>query len=45
MIASSSRICWQVTLCARVDTGKENQDKDKGKHNITILVKSNDTDY
>ena len=26
IIASSSRICWQVTVCARVDTGKENHD-------------------
>ena len=37
-IGSSSRICWRVTMCARVDTGKENQDKDKGKHNITIRL-------
>ena len=36
IIGSSSRICWQVTMCARVDTDKENQDKGKGKHNITI---------
>ena len=36
IIGSSSRICWQVTMCARLDTGKENQDKGKGKHNITI---------
>ena len=38
IIGSSSRICWQVTMCARVDTGKENQDKGKGKHNMTILI-------
>ena len=25
-------------MCARVDTGKENQDKDKGKHNMTLLM-------
>ena len=37
-IGSSSRICWRVTKCARVDTGKENHDKDKGKHNITIRL-------
>ena len=30
-------------MCAREDTGKENQDKGKGKPNITILMKSNDT--
>ena len=24
IIGSSTRICWQVTMCARVDTGKEN---------------------
>ena len=36
IIGSSSRICWQVTMCARVDTGKENQDKSNRKHNITI---------
>ena len=36
IIGSSSRICWQVTMCARVDTDKENQDKNKGKHTITI---------
>ena len=29
-------------MCARVDTGKENQDKGKGKHNMTILIWSND---
>ena len=38
IIGSSARICWQVTMCARVDMGKENQDKDKGKHNTTILI-------
>ena len=27
-------------MCARVDTGKENQDKGKGKNNITILYNS-----
>ena len=32
-------------MCARVDTGKENQDKGKRKHNINILMKSNDTDH
>ena len=32
-------------MCARVDTGKEYQDKDNEKHNITILMKSNDTDH
>ena len=36
IIGSSSRICWQVTMCARVETGKEKQDKDRGNH-ITIL--------
>ena len=36
IIGSFSRICWQVTMCARVDTGNENQDKGKGKHNINI---------
>ena len=35
-IGSSFRIYWYVTMYARVDTGKENQDKGKGKHNITI---------
>ena len=46
IIGSSSRICWQVTMCARVDKGKENRDKGKKeKHNITILMKSNDTDH
>ena len=29
-------------MCARVDTGKENQDKGKGKHNMNILIQSND---
>ena len=29
-------ICWYMTMCARVDTGKEKQDKGIGKHNITI---------
>ena len=29
-------------MCARVDTDKENQDKGKGKHNMTILIQSND---
>ena len=36
IIGSSSRICWQVTMCARVDTGKVNQDRAKEKYNITI---------
>ena len=31
-------------MCARVDTGKENQDKGNGKHNITILY-PNDKDH
>ena len=36
IIGSYSRICWQVTMCAWVDTGQANQDKGNGKHNITI---------
>ena len=32
IIGSSSRICWQVTMCARVDTGKKT--KIKAKENI-----------
>ena len=32
-------------MCARVDTGKENQKKGNGKPNITILMKSNDTGH
>ena len=32
-------------MCARIDRGKEKQDKGKGKHNITILMKSNDTNH
>ena len=36
IIGSASRICWQVTMCERVDKGKENQDKGNGKHTITM---------
>ena len=32
-------------MCARVDTGKENQDKGKVKPLITLLMKSNDTGH
>ena len=32
-------------MCARVDTGKKKQDNVKGKHNITILMKSNEKDH
>ena len=35
IVDSSSRICWQVTMCARVDTGKEKQDR--AKENIILL--------
>ena len=44
IIGSSSRICWQVTMCARVDTDKEKQDKDK-ENIILLLMKSTDTDH
>ena len=35
IIGSSSRICWQVTMCARVDKGKKN--KIRAKTNIILL--------
>ena len=35
IIGSSSRISWQVSMCARVDTGNENQDR--AKENIILL--------
>ena len=35
IIGSSSRICWQVTMCARVDMGKEKEIRATG--NIILL--------
>ena len=43
-IGSSSRVCWQVTMCARVDT--DTKIKIRTKENIILLYfKSKDTDH